>query len=95
MSDARTQNGKANHDVVLLSREKLTINGIKEIINFDEEEINFKTICGELTITGKGLHINILDVDLGESKVVGKINSITYFDSQNNEKHSLLSKIFK
>lgn len=95
MLDNKDAIAKAKHDIVLQSREKLSINGIKEIINFDEEEINIKTVCGDLTIGGVGLHINALNVDTGEAQVVGKISLISYVDMHESEKHSLLSRIFK
>ena len=86
---------KAKHELILKAREILNINGIKETVSFDEEEINLKTLCGNLTVEGTNLHINILNVDVGEAQITGKINSIYYSDLQENDKHSLLSKIFK
>ena len=95
MSDNKDGATKGKHELILQAREILNINGIKETVNFDEEEINLKTVCGNLTIEGKNLHINILNVDLGEAQIIGKISSIYYNDTQENDKHSLLSKIFK
>lgn len=95
MLDARVQSGKPNHDVVLLSREKLTINGIKEIINFDESIVNLKTVCGELSIEGENIHINVLNIEKGDIEIQGKISGINYYDSIQNDKKNLLSRIFK
>ena len=95
MLDAKNQIGKANHDVVLLSREKLTINGIKEIINFDENIVNLKTVCGELSIEGENIHINVLNIEKGDIEIQGKISGINYYDSLQSDKRTLLSRIFK
>ena len=83
-----------NHELNLKSREKMSLSGIKEIISFDESEITLKTCCGDLTIDGENIHINVLNVSIGELELVGKINGIYYSDISNNEKHSILGKIF-
>jgi hypothetical protein len=36
----------------------------------------------------------VLNVSIGELELVGKINGIYYSDISNNEKHSILGKIF-
>lgn len=89
----RTASGEA-HELILNSRERLTINGIKEIINFDENSVNLKTQCGELSVEGEGIHIDILNVEKGEALLRGKINGLNYFDGESGERRSLLSKIF-
>ena len=83
-----------NHEVNLKSREKMSLTGIKEIISFDETEIILKTCSGDLTIDGENIHINVLNVTVGELELVGKINGFYYSDIINNEKHSILGRIF-
>ena len=95
MLDAKSINNKSNHEVVLISREKLTINGIKEIINFDENNVNLKTQCGDLLIEGENIHINVLNIEKGDIEIQGKISGLNYYDSLENEKRTLLSRIFK
>ena len=93
MSDPK--NSKPAHDIILHSRERLTISGIKEIISFDESAVNLKTVYGELSIEGSNIHINILDIDKGEDEMQGKISGINYYDRYESERSSLLAKIFK
>lgn len=95
MLESKSVPNKAVHDVILDKRERLSINGVKEIINFDENAVNLKTVCGDLSIEGENIHINILDIEKGELEMHGKINGLNYFDSGDGEKHSLLSKIFR
>jgi len=95
MSDTKSSSPKSIHELALYSREKLIIKGIKEIINFDENEVNVKTICGDMSIDGTNLHINTLDVSSGEIYIIGKVNGINYYDIADGEKKSLLSKIFR
>lgn len=95
MSDSKNIIVKSTNDLIVKNREKMNVSGIKEIINFDENEINLKTICGNLIIDGEGLHINILNIEQGEIELVGKINGINYIETHENEKRSILNRIFK
>jgi sporulation protein YabP len=91
----RGSNIKIPHDIILNSRNKLSINGIKEIVNFDENTVSLKTVCGDLIIDGEDIHINVLNIEKGEIEMNGKITGLTYFDHVGNERHSLLAKIFR
>ena len=95
MLDSKGTNGKTIHNLVLNSREKLSINGVKDIVSFDENNVNLKTVCGDLYIEGENLHINVLNIEKGDVELTGKIVGLNYLDSNNNEKSSLLSRIFK
>ena len=95
MLDSKSVSSKIEHNLILNSREKLSITGVKEIINFDEKVVNIKTVCGELCIDGDNIHINVLNVEKGELEVVGKFNGINYFEIYDGDKKNLLSRIFK
>ena len=95
MLDSKAVSSKAEHNLILNFREKLSITGVKEIINFDENGVNVKTICGELSIEGENIHINALNVERGELEITGKLNGINYLDVYESDKRTLLSRIFK
>lgn len=95
MLDSKGSSQRAEHKLTLDSRERLTVAGVKEIINFDEKCINIKTVCGELSIDGEDIHVNALNVEKGELEVQGKINGINYFDIIDGDKKTLLARIFK
>lgn len=95
MLDSKSVSTKAEHNLILNFREKLSITGVKEIINFDDKSVNIKTVCGELSIDGENIHINILNVESGELEIRGKFNGINYFDVYDSDKKTLLSRIFK
>ena len=86
---------KMDHNLVLDLRERLSISGVKEIINFDDKSVNIKTVCGEMCIDGENIHINILNVEKGELEISGKINGINYFDIDDSDRKTLLSRIFR
>ena len=93
--DSRTTLSKSEHKIILNFRESLSITGVKEIINFDDKNINLKTICGEMSVDGENIHINVLNVENGEFEISGKINGINYLDIDDGDRKTLLSRIFK
>ena len=95
MLDSKANLIKPEHNLILNCREKLSITGVKEIINFDDKAVNIKTVCGELSIDGENIQINVLNVEKGELEISGKFNGINYFDLYESDKKTLLSRIFK
>lgn len=72
------QNRTVSHEVKLCGRNDLRINGVEDVLGFDENEIVTKTVMGILNIEGSNLHIVKLDVDVGELMVSGKVDSLYY-----------------
>ena len=95
MLDSKAASMNAEHILVLNLREKLSVSGVKEIINFDDKNINVRTICGEVNIDGENIHINLLNVERGELELTGKFNGINYVDIYESDKKTLLSRIFR
>lgn len=95
MSESKQLANKITHDLVLHSREKLNICGVKEIISFDESSVNLKTVNGDLSVDGENIHITVLNVEKGDVELIGKINALTYYDSLEYEKSSIFSRLFK
>lgn len=95
MEDLKKVNSFQN--IVLENREKLNITGILDVFSFDDQIIIVETELGLLTIKGIDLKINKLSLDTSDFVVDGKINSLTYSDSETNIKKNknILSKIFK
>ena len=57
----------------LEDRKKLTLSGVLEVVNFDDEKISLNTILGNLAIKGEGLKMNKLDVQNGDVIIIGYI----------------------
>ena len=85
------------HNIVLENREKLTLTGIKDVFNFDDQLIIIETELGILSIKGNNLRINKLNIDTSDFTVEGKIDSLVYSNSNINNKkdNNIFSKIFK
>ena len=81
-----------NHNIILTGREKLSVSGVADVMNFDETEITLQTSQGALHISGSDLHVEKLDLELGEVSVTGLISALDY--SEVAPGGSLWSRIF-
>ena len=81
------------HSAMLKNREKLTLDGVTEVISFDDTSILLRTLLGSLTILGEGLHITRLLLDCGEVSVEGKISDLSYTDGNEKGRGGLFRKL--
>lgn len=72
----------AMHDVIIESRKKATMTGIRDVESFDEEIVIAKSECGNITVKGSMLKISRLSVESGDMVVEGEIDSLVYSDSK-------------
>lgn len=84
------------HSITIEGRERIIINGVRDVASFDENEVALETEAGGLTIRGTDLHINRLSVDDGNLFVEGYIISCIYNDKMDIKRTgNFLSNIFK
>ncbi len=85
------------HKVSLNARSSAAITGVKDVLSFDAGEVLLETEQGILMLRGNDMHVNRLTLEKGEVDVDGKIDSLTYSDSNNYGKsgESLISRLFK
>lgn len=80
----------------LENRKKLTLTGVIEIINFDEETIFLNTSLGKVTVKGEGLKVDKLDVQNGEVIISGMISSFIYSKkTSKKDKKNFIKRIFE
>ena len=84
------------HQVTLVNRKELLIEGVKTIESFDSSEFLIETIMGHMLIRGKGLMLGKMDNDKEELSIKGEVSSIEYI-SAGKEKgnQSFLKRLFK
>lgn len=85
---------KMQHNVIMENRRNLTVSGVMDIDSFDEETVILFTEEGELTIKGRDLHINKIDVDSGDLLMEGEVDSLVYTDKQP-DRGGFFSKLFR
>jgi sporulation protein YabP len=83
---------KAVHTLSLENREKLSLSGVEDVSGFDESLIVLTTAQGDLNIRGEELHIERIDLELGQLEVRGHIQDLSYDEPK--AAHSLWSRLF-
>lgn len=88
----------AEHSINLTNRKSIDLSGIKQVINFNDEEILLESTMGCLEIGGQDLHITMLNLDDGRVAVQGNINLLAYKAQGADLKargKTMLSRLFK
>lgn len=83
------------HNVILENRKRLSISGVTDVDHFDERAILLYTQQGELTVQGKNLHVNAINVESGEMEIEGDIWSLSYGDKDRKTAAGVLGKLFR
>jgi sporulation protein YabP len=68
------------HDVTIRGREEMEVNGVNNVMSFDEEMIVLDTDMGHLSIKGGGLNITNLTLNEGKMTIKGHIDALEYRD---------------
>lgn len=82
------------HQLTLVEREELTIDGVANLGSYDEKEIIMETEQGVLTVKGDGLNIKQLSLDKGNIIIDGNIKALLY-DEPTQSKKGLLGRLLK
>ncbi|SMD04570.1 sporulation protein YabP [Sporomusa malonica] len=85
---------KWRHQLTLVDREELTVDGVVTLGSYDEKEIIMETEQGMLIIKGEGLNIKQLNLEQGNIIVEGTVKGINYEDEQRQRK-GLLERFLK
>lgn len=80
--------------LTLDNRAQLSVTGVENVDNFNDNEIILLTNLGKLTVKGENLHINKLNVDTGEFSMDGRVSSLVY-SKATAKKGSFIERMFK
>ena len=86
---------RSGHSLTLENRNTLTITGLTDIDRFDEREIVVFTGQGELSITGRELHIRSVSLETGDLTVEGEIWGLLYGDKDKRAPLTALGRLFR
>ena len=95
-TEATKENKSVPHRITINQRESMELNGITDVISFDEQAVVLSTVCGEMAIEGSALHIHVLSMEQGIVTLDGRIDSVTYYDRETTvkgEKRGFLGKL--
>ncbi len=71
---------KASHSVLIDGRNRAVIEGVTDVLRFDENGVVVNTVQGALVVEGEGLHVSSLSLDMGKIELDGKIDGLLYED---------------
>ncbi|MDR0738818.1 MAG: sporulation protein YabP [Oscillospiraceae bacterium] len=91
---AEQKQSSKSHTLNLSNRKLLKLTGVNDVGNFDDKTVVVYTDLGELSVKGRELRINNLNLEKSELFLEGEIDSLFY--SQNiSPNTSFFSKIFR
>jgi sporulation protein YabP len=59
-------------------RNKITLNGVTNVVTFDNDYVTLETNEGKIFIEGQGLKIESLSQESGEIHITGRIDGVFY-----------------
>ncbi len=71
---------RLEHSLIMQDRKDMSISGVIDVKNFDEETVVLLTDLGVLTIRGTDLKINGFSTTSKDIKIEGKIYALIYSD---------------
>ena len=87
-------NNNQYSDIKICDRKKISLTGVKKVVNFNSEEFLIETTLGIISLKGSELEIIKLDTVDQVLSIKGRFNSLNYMDSDKKEV-SLISRLFK
>lgn len=85
------------HKISMTNRRLCMINGVKDVLSFDVQEVKLETELGMLQIRGEDLHVSRLTLERGEIDIDGRIDSLVYAEEggMGGKKESLWERMFR
>ena len=80
-------------NIIIENRSRLSVSGVSDVENFDENSVVVYTNRGLLTIRGAGLHIERLSLETGELAIEGTVDGVEY--SETVENAGFWSRLFR
>lgn len=81
------------HNVIIENRAKMSLSGVTDVENFDENEISLYTSLGDMVIRGKNLHVESVSIESGEMSITGEVKSLVWGDKDRTKKPTLWQKM--
>lgn len=66
------------HKLQLNERQQLTMNGVTEVVSFDDSAVVLQTSLGTLIVQGQELQLKTLSLEGGQVAVDGHITALIY-----------------
>ena len=91
MQTERKESGKK---LCLTGRGELSVEGVREVLSFDENGAVMLTEDGELCVEGVGIRISELVSGGGQVRVTGRIDALLYSPETSEKKKGFARRLF-
>ena len=88
------ENIRAIQNVIIESRKKLNVSGVKQVISFDEETVLLDTSLGRMTVKGEDIKIESFNTDTGDLTAAGTVHAVVYMAGRDSG-GGFISRLFK
>ena len=98
MNTENKQTENKLHCLTVRNRQGAQIEGVLEVIRFDENEVLLETVCGTLSINRENLHLSEWNTERGLAALEGRVDAVTYFDKKQDDSKThggLFGKLLK
>ena len=85
MNTENKQTENKLHSLAVRNRQGAQLEGVLNVIRFDENEVLLETVCGTLSIDGEGLHLSEWNAERGLAFLEGRVDAVTYFDKKQDD----------
>lgn len=87
------ENGtNTKNELIMVGRKSLSLDGVRDILAFDNDFILLSTDLGVLTVEGAELHIDKSDTQSGKLSLSGQFDALIYTDDKPSRKKGLFGK---
>lgn len=83
------QNTGKKHSIRSSGRDGISIEGVVDVVSFDERGVALETVVGGMAVEGEDLHVTVLNITDGKVEIDGRINGIYYYESKPTAKRGL------
>lgn len=77
--------------IVLKNRKFLRMDGVSEVLSFDDDFVTVMTALGKVEVEGKGLKIIQMSAESGDFTLEGRVDGI-YYSALDGEKKGLFAR---
>ena len=75
---AEKQLTDSRHTLMIEERERTVVNGVTDVLGFDEGLVSMETTAGSLTVRGEELHVEELNLEHGRVVLTGAVTALEY-----------------
>ena len=92
MNERPEANKLPPHSFSSKMRNGIYVDGVSDVISFDEGGVVLTTSCGNMAVEGEQLHVTVLNIADGIVEIEGKVNGLYYFEDRPVAKKGIFRK---